>query len=172
MSNSRFKPKFKPSKQDTIRANNAAMEYYSLLSGKPTPDGAMRQVKEKITRGPRVNNQQREIPLEKDTQKAIIAFLSAHPKICIYGRFNRGTAITGDALGNTRYTRFNSIKGFPDIHGMFKGGRALYIEVKRVGGKVSEDQQDFIDKVSAHGAVAFVAYSVDDVIHQFELHGV
>ena len=172
MSNSRFKPKFKPSKQDTIRANNAAMEYYSLISGKPTPDGAMRQVNEKITRGPRVQNTQTEIPLEKDIQKAIMDFLSAHPKVSFRGRFNRGTAITGDALGNTRYTKFNSVKGFPDIHGMLKGGRAFYIEVKRKGGVVSEDQQDFIDKVSAHGAVAFVAYSVDDVIHQFELHGV
>jgi len=168
MTNSRFKPKFKPSLPDTIRANNKAMDYYSLMSGKPTPDGATREVKAKVTR----QHGQSEIPLEKDIQKAIIQFLSAHPKICIYGRFNSGTAITGDGLGNTRYTRFNSIKGFPDIHGMLKGGRAVYIEVKRPGGRVSEDQQDFIDKVSAHGAVAFIAYSVDDVIENFKRLGV
>lgn len=168
MSNSRFKPSFKPSLPDTIRANNKAMEFYSAMSGKPTPDGAMREVKEKGVR----RHGMSEIPLEKDIQKAIIHFLSAHPKISIYGRFNSGTAITGDAQGNTRYTRFNSIKGFPDIHGMLKGGRAVYIEVKRPGGRVSEEQQEFIDKVSAHGAVAFVAYSVDDVIQNFKRLGV
>ena len=172
MANSPFRPKFKPSLPDTIRANNKAMQYYMQLSGKPTPDGAMRQVKEKITRGPRVNNDKREIPLEKDIQKTIMDFLSAHPKVAFRGRFNRGTAITGDALGNTRYTKFNSVKGFPDIHGMLKGGRALYVEVKRPGGRVSEDQQEFIDKVSAHGAVAFIAYSVDDVIENFKRFGV
>lgn len=169
MTNSRYKPSFKPSLPDTIRANNKAMNHYMLLSGKPTPDGAMREVKDKVTRAPRGLS---EIPLEKDIQKAIIAFLSAHPKISIYGRFNSGTAITGDAQGNTRYTRFNSIKGFPDIHGMLKGGRAVYIEVKRPGGRVSEEQQEFIDKVAAHGAVAFIAYSVDDVILQFKNFGV
>jgi len=169
MTNSRYKPSFKPSLPDTIRANNKAMDYYSLMSGKPTPDGTMREVKDKVTRAPRGLS---EIPLEKDIQKAIIAFLSAHPKISIYGRFNSGTAITGDAQGNTRYTRFNSIKGFPDIHGMLKGGRAVYIEVKRPGGRVSDEQQEFIDKVSAHGAVAFVAYSVDDVIENFKRLGV
>ena len=119
-----------------------------------------------------MNNNQLEIPLEKDIQKAIIQFLSAHPKVSIYGRFNSGTAITGDAQGNTRYTRFNSIKGFPDIHGMLKGGRAVYIEVKRPGGRVSDEQQEFIDKVAAHGAVAFIAYSVDDVISAFKRFGV
>lgn len=168
MTNSTFKPKFKPSLPDTIRANNKAMDYYSLMSGKPTPDGAMREVKAKVTR----QQGQSEIPLEKDIQKAIIQFLSVHPKISIYGRFNSGTAITGDAQGNTRYTRFNSIKGFPDIHGMLKGGRAVYIEVKRPGGRVSDEQQEFIDKVSAHGAVAFIAYSVDDVIENFKRLGV
>jgi hypothetical protein len=168
MTNSRFKPSFKPSLPDTLRANNKAMEFYSAMSGKPTPDGAMREVKAKVTRQHGLS----EIPLEKDIQKAIIQFLSAHPKISIYGRFNSGTAITGDAQGNTRYTRFNSIKGFPDIHGMLKGGRAVYIEVKRPGGRVSEEQQEFIDKVSAHGAVAFVAYSVDDVIQNFKRLGV
>lgn len=163
------KPRFKPSLQDTIRANNKAMDYYSLLSGKPTPDGAKMEVKDRVARGPRGRS---DVPLEKDIQKAIIAFLSAHPKISIYGRFNSGAAVSGDAKGGTRYTWFNSIKGFPDIHAMLKGGRAVYIEVKRPGGKVTPDQQRFIDKVEAHGAVAFIAYSVDDVLKHFDRLGV
>jgi hypothetical protein len=46
-------------------------------------------------------------------------------------------------------------------------GRFIAIEVKRKGGKVSEHQQAFINQVRAAGGVAFIAYSIDDLIQYF-----
>jgi len=105
-------------------------------------------------------------PLEKDILAAIMDYLRACPKVGFVGRFNRGTAMTGDGNGVMRYTRFNTVKGFPDIHGMLKGGAAFYIECKRRGGKLSDDQREFIDKVTAAGGIAFMAESVTDVIER------
>jgi len=42
-------------------------------------------------------------------------------------------------------------------------GQFVAIEVKAKGGKVSQDQQDFLDSVKEEGGIAIVAYSVNDV---------
>jgi len=54
-------------------------------------------------------------------------------------------------------------KGISDILGIWQG-KMLAIEIKTVTGKVSPDQQRFIDSVNAAGGIGFIAYSVDDVI--------
>jgi Holliday junction resolvase len=54
-------------------------------------------------------------------------------------------------------------KGVADILGCY-GGRMLAIEVKTDRGRLSDDQQRFLDNVNAAGGIAFVAKSVDDVI--------
>jgi len=56
------------------------------------------------------------------------------------------------------------VRGFPDIHGLLEGGRALYIEVKRdAKSPVSPDQLSFLDTAMAAGALALVAHSVEQV---------
>jgi penicillin-binding protein-related factor A (putative recombinase) len=60
-----------------------------------------------------------------------------------------------------------SAKGVSDIIGIFNG-RFLAIEVKTKRGKLSEQQQAFIDKVNIEGGIAFVARSVSDVINHLE----
>lgn len=57
-----------------------------------------------------------------------------------------------------------SAKGVPDIAGVLKGGRALYIEIKTPKGVVSEYQQDFINRVTELGGLVFVARCVEDVM--------
>lgn len=99
-------------------------------------------------------------PLERDIQKAILQMLSLRKDVVFYGRFNRGQAQSTDAHGRVHYTSFNTVAGFPDIHGMMSGGRAFYLEVKRPGGRESDDQITFIAKVKAGGALAGFAYSV------------
>jgi hypothetical protein len=101
-------------------------------------------------------------PLEKGIQKAILQMIWARKDVIFYGRFNRGAARFTDAHGKTHHTVFNTVPGFPDIHGMLTGGRAFWIEVKRPGGVVSDDQKDFLAKVKAGGGIAGLAYSVDD----------
>ena len=54
-------------------------------------------------------------------------------------------------------------KGVSDILGCYMG-RMLAVEIKSPNGKLSEDQQRFIDNVNAAGGIGFVARSVDDVI--------
>ncbi len=43
-------------------------------------------------------------------------------------------------------------------------GRFLAIEVKRPGGKVSPEQERFLERVRAAGGIGLVAYGIDDVI--------
>lgn len=150
--------------KDTVRAGAATMALYASASPRQlsgdavalaTPESAQERVK-------RAARQIAE-PLEKDIQKAILAYLQAHPKVAFVGRFNSGTAVASDNYGKTRYTRFNTLRGFPDIHGCLIGGRALYLEVKRPGGKETADQAEFILRAACAGATADVVTSVDEV---------
>lgn len=60
-------------------------------------------------------------------------------------------------------------KGHADIAGVLPGGRALFIEVKAGKNQPTEAQQAFLDRVRSVGAVAFVAWSVDDVMRELAL---
>lgn len=98
-------------------------------------------------------------PLERDIQAAILEFLVAHPLVVFAGRFNRGAYADGE-----RYIRFNTVPGFPDIHGLLKGGRALYVEVKRdARAAISDEQQSFIMNARETGAIALLAWNVEQV---------
>jgi hypothetical protein len=55
-------------------------------------------------------------------------------------------------------------KGVPDILGVLPDGKALMIEVKTETGKVSPEQESFIENASRVGAVAFIARSINDVM--------
>jgi Holliday junction resolvase len=57
----------------------------------------------------------------------------------------------------------SSPKGIADIIGCWKG-RFVAIEVKTAGGRVSPDQERFLESVRRHGGIALVARSIDDVI--------
>lgn len=54
-------------------------------------------------------------------------------------------------------------KGHPDIAGIFRGGRAFYIEVKKPKGVVSQEQRAFHDMIRRYGGRVCVARSVQDV---------
>lgn len=69
----------------------------------------------------------------------------------------------GRSRGNHRYKR----NGIPDIQGIWKG-RPLYIEVKKLGGRLSMEQYKFIDEATKHGAIAFAAYKIEDVVKTFQ----
>ena len=58
-------------------------------------------------------------------------------------------------------------KGVCDILGIWKG-KMLAIEVKTNNGKVTEDQNRFIDRINREGGLAFVARSEDDVIDRLD----
>ena len=55
------------------------------------------------------------------------------------------------------------IKGVPDVAGYFADGKAIFIECKKPGGKVSKEQKEFIRKAQGSGCFAMVADNVVDV---------
>jgi hypothetical protein len=61
--------------------------------------------------------------------------------------------------------------GFSDLFG-HRGGDAVawYIEVKKPGGRIRKEQQQFIDAMLSRGAIAGIARSVDEAIAIVE-HG-
>jgi len=54
-------------------------------------------------------------------------------------------------------------RGVSDLLCCFQG-RFVAIEVKRSGGRLSPEQERFLERVRAAGGLGIVAYSVDDVI--------
>lgn len=68
----------------------------------------------------------------------------------------------GKIPGRINRSRFLR-NGISDILGVWDG-KMLAIEVKAPGGKLSNEQADFLDKVNLAGGIGFVAYSVEDVI--------
>jgi len=106
-------------------------------------------------------------PRETDTVRAILQFLALH-HIPAW-RVNTGAAKIGG-----RFLRFGS-PGMSDILGIrvvhatslmkrpILVGRLLAIEVKTATGRVTPAQQAFLTLVNAHGGLAFVARSVEDV---------
>lgn len=66
-------------------------------------------------------------------------------------------------INRSRYLR----NGVSDLLGLWKG-RLLAIEVKTPKGRVSPEQQSFIDEVNRFGGKAFIARSLDDVIRELK----
>lgn len=142
-------------------ANKAALDFYADMAGRPRMEMVIPPKRDRIRRP--VDD--KPVVYEKDIQKAILDALKLRQDVVFVGRFNRGQAVATDGYGNTRYTNFNTVKGFPDIHGLLLGGRAFYIEVKRPdAGRESEDQRAFLDKVLGGGAFAGVARSVEEAM--------
>ncbi len=76
-------------------------------------------------------------------------------------RVNVGSGYTYDG----RYLKTGVPKGYSDLSGFRKGdGKAFFIEVKTPKGKVSKEQEHFLNTVKKYGAIAGVARSVDDAV--------
>lgn len=100
-------------------------------------------------------------PRESAVLSSILQALNFYPKVAFAHRINSGAYTVGEGAGR-RFIRF----GFPgcsDILGMMTDGRLLAIEVKRPSGKATEAQAAFLQQVSSHGGVAFVAHGVSEL---------
>lgn len=97
-------------------------------------------------------------PLEKDIQKSILDYLHAKKVFC-WKQANTGI-YKPDGSGYIPI----GLKGVSDILGCYKG-RFLAIEVKRPSGKLSPDQELFLNHVRENGGIALVARSIDDIIN-------
>jgi hypothetical protein len=101
-------------------------------------------------------------PREADVLSAILRALDVHPAVVWHARMNTGSGQLTRANGVSQWIRFG-FTGCPDILGQLSDGRLLAVEVKSPSGRVSPDQQAFLNKARKNGAVALVARSVKDV---------
>ncbi len=150
------------SRREMAEKINAANRFYAAAADKivaPLPP--------KRERVRRPVDGQPAAPLEKEIQTAILEAIALRRDVVFVGRFNRGQAVATNNAGDVRYTPFNNVPGFPDIHGLLVGGRAFYIEVKRPPPNYKRpepDQQRFLDEARVGGACAGVACSVEEAM--------
>ncbi len=98
-------------------------------------------------------------PSETQLVKACLQWLH------VYGYFayrsNSGAFALGDGK-SSRFVRFG-VKGLADITGILHDGRALYVECKMLGKKLTLDQRSFRLQVESTGGVYLLVYSVDEL---------
>ena len=76
-------------------------------------------------------------------------------------RANVGSGVTYDG----RHFDTGLPKGFSDLFGFRKSdGKAIFIEVKTAGGRVSPEQKNFIGRMKESGAVAGVCRSPEEAL--------
>ena len=141
--------------KQTRRENDQALNFSAASFGKgptfpvePVPEAAP---KRRPSRGP-----------EADVLSAVLKALSLHPAVAWVRRINTGAFEVGTGPAR-RFVRF----GFPgcsDVLGQMKDGRLLAVECKSAVGKLSPEQQRFIEVVRENGGVAGMARSVDDAL--------
>lgn len=87
----------------------------------------------------------------------VLKTLRGHPLVAWVERQNSGAFRDGK-----RFVRFGWT-GCSDVLGQLRDGRFLAVEVKVPGGKASDAQRLFLDRVRAAGGAAFIATSAADV---------
>ena len=126
----------RPSRRDVQQA-------LAFYSGQPMPEPAR----------PRTNNRPEAAALLE-----VLKVLRGHAAGAWVERQNNGAFRDGD-----RFVRFGW-PGCSDIIGQLRDGRFLAVEVKAPGGRLSEAQTIFLNRVVAAGGVAFVAHNAADVM--------
>ena len=102
-------------------------------------------------------------PTEHQTQAAILRYLEVSPRVAWAERMNTGAVKIPAANGRDRFLRFG-FPGCPDILGQLTDGRLLAVEVKSPIGRVTDQQQKFLNLVADNKGVSLIARSVDDVM--------
>lgn len=154
--------------RENLQSSKAWCDFYAGAGGRPKVENQLlAALPPKRHRVKRSVDGQITAPLEKEIQTAILEAIELRNDVIFVGRFNRGQAVASNGDGSVRYTPFNSVPGFPDIHGLLLGGKAFYLEVKRPPPNYKEpttDQQDFLDAARNGGAYAGVVTSVDEAM--------
>ena len=157
--------KRRPTLRETITRNQASMDLYAALSGKPRVELTMPP--EPVKRAPRAKPAEPR-GTEADVMKAVHAFLRVHPRVAWFMRINSGAVSDGD-----RHVVFYRLwmrglgvrsKGMADYLGQLDDGRLFLLECKRPGlRKATPEQQELLEWCRWHGGRAAVVHSVEDV---------
>lgn len=100
--------------------------------------------------------------LEKDIQKSILDLFEYR------GIHANKVNTVGIKKPNGKFIPSQNV-GMSDIIGLTRSGRYFAIEVKRKGGRLTDKQSEFQEIIRANNGIAFVAYSLEDVLDNKEL---
>jgi VRR-NUC domain len=100
-------------------------------------------------------------PTEAEIQKSILEYLAYRGHFAI--RINTQGVPMWSEGKTLRGFRKSPMVGVSDILGVAKGGQFFAIEVKKKGGKATEEQLKFIDNVKKRGGIGLIAFSIDEV---------
>lgn len=98
------------------------------------------------------------IPKETDIVKACLQYLNL---VGVFAWRSNTGAVSGTYKGKDRFIRFGP-KGQSDIIGILPDGRFLAVEVKRPGGKLTFEQDMFLDTIRKRGGVALHVQSLQE----------
>lgn len=96
---------------------------------------------------------------EKEIESQILSYLWYNKVFCWK---NNSVGIYDAAKQAYRKPGRFFVPGVADILGLY-ANRFLAIEVKSVTGKLTHNQEFFLNEVTYHGGIAFVARSIDDI---------
>lgn len=94
---------------------------------------------------------------ERTLQTIVLKYLSNHPNVV------RAWAQDSDSIKARKFTKTNNKKGVSDIIGLLDNGKLLAIELKQGKNRPSVHQLEFIEQCERAGAIAFFAWSLDEV---------
>jgi len=178
------KPTFRPGLRDQQRAVKTHMEGMARLHGVTLPEGALSDVKDKITRGPRTVKSTKP---ESDVQSEIIDYLVRHPKVALVTRINAGAVYNAnDALIRFhhiyvphQFKKSNIEKvdlKISDLTVIMTDGRVCAIEVKEESwvkpcNEREYAQARYLNHIDANKGIGFFAASVEAVRKNLILEG-
>jgi hypothetical protein len=104
---------------------------------------------------------------ESEIQHAVMVWCAMNRLVCL--RMNTGS-FSGEYKGKRRFIRFG-VKGMADLLLVLPLGRAAFVEVKGSSGKLTRDQQWFLDAMERQGALTAVVRSPEDLADILLAHG-
>jgi hypothetical protein len=96
------------------------------------------------------------------------ALISA-PDLLVFAVPNGGLRSESEAA---RMKWTGTLAGVPDLAIIGPGGRAFFVEIKTPGGRLSDAQQTFVERLMVLGAPFAIARSIDDVRRAFAIWGI
>ncbi|MCL2579347.1 MAG: VRR-NUC domain-containing protein [Oscillospiraceae bacterium] len=146
------------------RDSRQAMEFYGLLTGHPTPNDCKTLGKQPAKR--RQN--------EASEQSALFSWArhneGRHPALRLMFAIPNGGSRAGGKIEGAHLKAQGVRAGVPDVFiaapiGCFHG---LFIELKAEGGRVQENQREWLTALSAAGYRAIVCYGFEQAKNEIE----
>jgi hypothetical protein len=104
---------------------------------------------------------------EKAIETQILHFL-AYKGIMAWKIENQGTFDAKKGIYRRKIGPGRTL-GVSDIVGLLPNGRLFAIEVKSATGRISEHQEQFLNRIKQNEGLAFIARSIEDVIYHLGL---